>query len=494
MGRTLTNDTSLLYSIEKKDEPGVLESNPVWKQLEPNAITSFGATIATVARSPISKNRQRKKGTITDLDSAAEFEVDLTLDSFKDFIEGFVCAKFSGPVFTKPSAVTTTAFTVPDMAAPIAQNTLVFSRGFVNAANNGLKVAAAAGTNTSVPITGGGLVAETPAAAKNASLEVAGFRFSSGDLQVDASGNLTSTTKDFIELGLVPGQTIWIGGDAEANRFANANDKGFARVLIIAAHKLTLDKRSQVFAADTGTGKSVDLYFGRFLKNVPVDDPNFLDRSYQFELAYKGLEGVGADAYEYSLGNVCNTASFELPLTNKATVTFGFVGTDTPPPTATRAANANDPLVPVETSAFNTSADIARLRINKLDETGLTTDFKSVTLSINNNRGPEKVLGKLGARFMNIGNFEVNIEAQMLFTNKGVVEAVRNNTTLTMDFSIRNSDGAFVVDLPALTLGGGDREYPVNESILVNTTSMAFGDTTFNASVLISMFPYAPNF
>ena len=100
----------------------------------------------------------------------------------------------------------------------------------------------------------------------------------------------------------------------------------------------------------------------------------------------------------------------------------------------------------------------------------------------------------MGARFMNIGNFEVDIEAQMLFTNKGIVQAVRDNTTLTMDFSIRNSDGAILVDIPAMTLGGGDREYPVNESILVNATSAAFGDATFNASIMVSMFPYAPNF
>lgn len=492
MARTLTNNTSLLYSIEQT--PGVLAGSPVWKQMEPNAISTYGASISTVARSPISKNRQRKKGTITDLDSAAEFEVDLTLDCFKDFIEGFVCATFSGPAATKPTAVTTAAYTVPAMAAALVTNTLVFARGFTNAANNGLKVVTTGGTTTSVPITGGGMVAETPAASRNASLEVTGFRFSSGDLQVDAQGNLITTTKDLTQLGLTPGQSIWIGGDLAANQFANAANKGFARVVTIATNKLTLDKRSQTFVTDTGAGKTVDLYFGRFVKNVPVDDAKFLDRSYQFELAYKDLEAVGTDAYEYSVGNVCNTAAFELPLTNKATVTFGFVGLDTPAPTTTRAANAATPLVPVETSAFNTSADIARLRINQLDETGLTTDFKSVTLSINNNRGPEKVLGKLGARFMNIGNFEIDIEAQLLFTNKGVVEAVRNNTTLTMDFSIRNSDGAMLVDLPALTLGGGDREYPVNESILVNTTASSFGDTVYNASLMISLFPYAPNF
>jgi hypothetical protein len=183
---------------------------------------------------------------------------------------------------------------------------------------------------------------------------------------------------------------------------------------------------------------------------------------------------------------------FDLPLTDKATATFAFVGTDTEPPSTSRAANADNPVVPVQTSAFNTSADIARLRITEVDETGLTTDFKSLTLNINNNVSPEKVLAQLGAKFMNTGNLEVDIEAQLLFTDSDVAAAVRANTTVTMDFAVKNDDGAILVDIPSMTLGGGDREYPVNESILINTTAQAFGDSTFGTSLHVSLFPYIP--
>ena len=237
------------------------------------------------------------------------------------------------------------------------------------------------------------------------------------------------------------------------------------------------------------------MLFGRFVKNVPVDDANFQSQSFQFEAAYPNLDNPSGDRYEYAKGNFCNTAGFELPLTNKATVSFAFIGTDTEPPVASgsRATNADSPLSPVQTGAFNTSADIARLRITELDETGLTTDFKSVTLNINNNVSPEKVLGQLGAKFMNTGNFEIDLESQLIFTDYRVVEAIRNNETLTLDFAITNDDGAIVVDIPALTLGGGDREFPVNESVLVNTTAQAFGDATYNASLIVSLFPFVPS-
>ena len=43
-----------------------------------------------------------------------------------------------------------------------------------------------------------------------------------------------------------------------------------------------------------------------------------------------------------------------------------------------------------------------------------------------------------------------------------------------------------------MTLGGGDKEFPVNESVLLNLTGQAFGDTTLGTSIGISLFPIVP--
>ena len=180
-----------------------------------------------------------------------------------------------------------------------------------------------------------------------------------------------------------------------------------------------------------------------------------------------------------------------LPLADKSTVTFGFVGTDTEVPTTTRKSGASSALDPVQTTAFNTSSDIARLRLLQ-DTTGLTTCFKDVTLTLNNNVSPEKCLGTLGAFALNTGIFQVDLEAQVLFTNSDVTSAVRNNTTVTMDFILENGDGAIAFDIPSMTLGGGDKEFPVNESVLVNLSGQAFQDTTLGTSIGISLFPTVP--
>lgn len=492
MGRTLTNNFSLQYAIE--ESIGVLPGSPEWKLLEPNTIGAFGSSISTVARSPISKNRQRRKGTITDLDSAVEFDADLTLEHFIDFIEAFLFADFVGPVKTIPSATTTSSYTVPTMSAALPEFTLVFARGFTNPINNGMKVVDIGGTTTDIPIKVDTLIVETPPATQNATLEVCGFQFTIGDLDVDADGNLVSVAKDFAELDLTEGQFIWVGGSLAANQFTEAANTGFARVMNIETNKLTLDKKGQTFVTEADTTQLVELHFGRFIRNVGVDDSDYLERSFNFEGAYDNLEYPGpGPAYEYAKGNFCNSLGFELPLVSKATMTFGFVGTDTEPPTTTRETNAGTPVEPVQSAAFNTSADIARLRIINIDESGLTTDFKSLTLNINNNVSPEKVLGLLGAKYMNTGNLEVDIEAQLLFTNPAVVEAIRANTRLTMDFSVSNDDGAIMIDIPSLTLGGGGRDFPVNESILINTTAQAYGDTLLGSSMSVSMFPFVPS-
>lgn len=493
MGRSLTNSLSQSYAIE--DSPGVLADPAVFKELEPNTISNLGATITTLVRTPISKSRQRKKGTTVDLDSAAEFDGDLTMEHIRDFIEGFMFSRLVGPLskdsYKHSMEATASGYSYDaEVGSTVAQNTLVYARGFLNSVNNGLKVVNGASTTSLVGVSG--LVAETPGATTAARVEVAGVRGASGDLEIDVDGNLISTTLDFTTLGLTAGQAIHIGGIDSANRFANADNYGFARVLIIAANKLTLDKRQQTYSTDAGTGRQVDILFGQYCRNVPTSSADYLERTYQIEVAYDNLAANGDTEYEYATGNFANELTINLPLTDKATIQLGFVGQDTEPPSTTRKNGAANAIVPQETSAFNTVADIGRLRVTEEDETGITTDFKNLTLRLRNNVTPEKVLGQFGAKFTNAGIFEVDMEAQLVFTNSAVAEAVRSNTTLQQEFSIRNADGGVFFDIPSLTFGSGDKEFPVGESILINVTGEAFEDPDFGTSLAVTMFPVLP--
>lgn len=506
MGRVLTNNTTLSYAIE--DSLGVLPGSPDWFILEPNSIGTYGATITTVARSPISQNRQRRKGTVTDLDSAVEWEGDLTLSHFTDFIEGFAFAAATNQDLDfRAGDATATGYTVPALISDqinklhfnAAGNTsLIFARGYLTSANNGLNPLDSQPIVTDTELTTANAVVET--APTNATVDIAGVRAETGDLDITVSGSTATITSgnetpiatiDFTTLGLTVGQFIHVGGIATPEQFTGS--LGYGRVVSIAAAILILDKIDTTLVTAAGTTDTVDLLFGRFIRNVPTNSAEFLERSFQFELAFPNLEVPGpGDEYEYAKGNFCNTMAVNMPLADKATVNFSFVGTDALPPSTTRATNAEAPIDPSRTGAFNTTSDCTRLRIAEVDESGIYTDFKSLTMTFNNNVSPEKILCNLGAQFMNFGNFEIDIEAQLIFNDSRVASAVRENRTMSMDFGLKNDDGAMFFDIPSLTLGGGDREFPVNETVLINTTAQAFLDPITNTSIGVSLFPVVP--
>lgn len=482
---------------------GVLDVDPIWKGMEPNDIGSFGGTISTIARNPISKQRGRRKGITSDLDSVVDFEADITADSIRDFVEGFCFAKSTqADLMFFRAATTGTGYTIPAATADQAGKvtfgtglgtTLFHAKGYATAANNGLKAITAdlASTNTEIVVSG--LVAEASPPA-TAILQISGVRAETSDLAITVTaGVATITSSDgiFGGRGLKAGQLVHVGGLAPANQFSAG--AGYGRIVSITSGTIVLDKLSSTLATDAGTGETVDILWGQFISDVTIDDSLFLQRSFQFEATFPGLGSSNETMYEYALGNFCNEMAWQMEGQDKATLSLGFIGTTSEPPTTVRKTNAEDARLPVGTAAFGTSSDFARLRIQDVDETGLSTDFKSMTLTISNNVSPEKVLNFLGARFMNYGSFYVDLEAEGLFTNADVLDRILNNTTVTMDFILRNDDGeAISVDIPSLTLGDGTRSYPLNETVLINMTGQAFQDETLGTSIGVSTFPAVP--
>lgn len=492
MAQVKTNNISLQIAVEAS--LGVLPGSPVWYTLEPNDIGDFGATITTVAREPISASRQRRKGTTTDLDSAVSFEHDLTKDVFILLSEGFVFATYSGNQIARPTANDTDSYTVA--AGPtLAQDTLIYVRGAANAANNGLKEVAAGATTTDIPVESPALVAETYSPVNTVSIEVCGRRFPTSDLSITVSGGvatIVSAAVNLTTIGVSVGQLIHVGGLLVANQFSAG--AGYARVRTISTTTITADKLSSTLATDPGTGDTVDLLFGLFLRNVPTTHGSYITRSYNLELALPNLDVAGSptNTWMYAVGNLANEMAISLTVADKALVEFGFVGTDTQTPTTSRATNAATPLPPIQTTAFNSSSDVLRLRVQQTDGDGLTTCFKDVTLTLGNGVTPEKCIGTLGAVFMNVANFTVDLEGEILFTSKEVADAVRNNETVTMDTLLKNSDGAISIDIPSLTLGDGAPGFPINESVTMSLSGQAFQDSFFGTSIGISTFPVVP--
>lgn len=502
---TLVNAETATWQAAKEATPGTLATTG-WKefQVNPGGLGQFKADVNRIRRNPLSRKRSLEAGQIVDLKAEPTIQHDLNKDLFDFFGDAIFLStgKHSGntglSVF-KPTAATSTAFTVAASGA-LTQNHLVRARGFVNAANNGVKQVGAASTATSIVIAGG-LTAET-VSGYVALVEVCGWRGASGDIGIDVNGNITSIAADFTTMGIQVGQEIFVGGDAgvAGNNFATTAYRGVAKVKSIAAHLLTLERRAwTVGAADPGTGKTIDLYFGRYWRNVSSDHADSLTAeasqpAYSLEVALPGAGAAAATSYMYGLGSMVNTCKIDAPDRNKVVTSLSFVGRDMQQPTTTRATGAGASEAPIATALFNTVDHVGLfLRVANTDESALLVDIQSWSMTISNNISPQNQQGTLGGKRMVIGKFTVDVDVKGFLVQDDVPKAVRDSRLATFGAMLRNADCAIFVDVPQVQLDDGDLDFPENGPVMIGTKLEASREsTTYSITAGVSTFPYAP--
>ncbi len=481
-----------------------------WRQQQPNAdgLQDFYPKIKKVARSPLSKNRQDEKGDIVDLDAVPKFVHDLNKDFLDYFGAGIFVSleKWNGGTGTGRFAVTAPtvggavaltavgsgAYTVASGGA-LPQNVLLYGRNFTNAANNGLVVVGAGSTGTNIVCATAVTEASPPS---NAVLEVAGVQGTSGDLTINSSGNLTSTSLDFTTLGLQVGQWIWIGGGTAASPgalgFATAADRGFAKITAIAAHLLTLARQTGTFAADTGTGKTIQIFFGSFLRNVAIDNADYLETSYQFELALPGIDTAAATGYVYAQGCLPKTLEINAPLTDKIVATVTLSGLTITDESTTRATGASSFMAPISEAAINTTTEEPRIRLANTDGTIVCQDVSSWKLMFENNAVPQKQQGVLGGQRLIVGKAIATVDMDAFLVQPDAIHRIRDNNTVMFDACLRNNDGGHVWDIPSATVEDGTEKFPANGPVTIALKIKGFRDLTYNTTLGLTKFPFLP--
>ena len=497
-----SNITGLRIAEEETDCVGVLPTTPVWKPYEPNSYADFGGEITTVARAPINPDRQRQKGVVTDLDASGGFNTDLTQVNLQDILQGFFFADLrNNEEFGGAGEITNVDGTTEDYDAASGLDAyqvgdLVFASGFGETANNGLKrVTAAAATALTVAED---LVDETPPAA--AKLVRVGFRGVAGDIDVDASGDLpklTSTSLDFTTLDLVPGQPIWVGGDSAALGFATAANNGFKRVRSIAANELVLDKSDADMVTEASTTETVELYFGRVLKNET--GALIKRRSYQLERTL-GDDGSGTQS-EYLVGGLPNEATFNVQTADKVNVDLSFIATSHETRDGATGVKTGTRPALVAGDAFNTSSDVTRFNMHVVDPTdeaptALFSFVQEITITINNGIEPAKAVGTLGAIDASAGDFQVGGQVTAYFSDVAAVEAVRANSNVSLDAHFVKDNAGVSFDIPLITLGDGrvnvEKDAAITLPLSLEAASGEVVDTGLNHTLLMSFWDYLP--
>ena len=515
-----TNDVGFRFAAQ--EELGVIPATG-WEELEMRSITSFGAEIEKNTRTTLGQDRGASKPSIVGLTAPFEYEADITVSGMRKFIPGFCYAKnINGDVTELPVANISGADTInlptpltADQAPKFRQNALVWLSGASVSVNNGLKrIDTAAAANNSALDVGSGL---QPDSSPRIRASFAGYRRPSGsgltfaytDITKKLTIGFTGAGTTLRALGLTEGQRVHIGSPNDAGtEYQNAPSSagkvmyGTARVLMITDGSVMFDQVSERLKAAPSalTGVTLDILFGEFIRNVRFNHDDYCEYAYVFEQEIRGLgDGSGSNtlpSYEYTLDQYPNQLSIDLPLKDDARVTFGFSGSDVLVPTTVRRPGPDNAVRPFKSAAFSTSADIARLTVDDVDDNGLTTDFETARFNLNNNVAPKYVLAHLGPKFQNVGALDVSMEATLLFTSPLVLAAIRRNDTVGYSTHLGNDEGNIFFDIPSATMSGGSRSYPENDSVSISVGIDAHKDDRFDsASVMFSTIPVRlPNF
>lgn len=459
-------------------------------QLGVDTIGDFGPEVTRVARDPLSVYNQPEAGSVVDLMATATLAGDAILDHLELLLPAAVRCAWSGPAQLVPTEATAAPKFVVPAGGALAAGTLIRVRGCAIAANNGIKVVDAGSDATNILITSA-LTAETFTAAQGVTVEVCGFRFDTADAEIDASGHFKTTTKDLTTLGLVAGQKVWIGG-ATANSFATAADRGEARIAIApTTHLITLENRTAAYTADNGSGKAIDLYFGRTMRVVPTTSADYLERFHTTEVTHSTLN-AGSAAYEYVTDGAVDTFDVTVNKVSKATFGAKLVGATVVGPTGSRKSGFSAPIRQNKTAAISGSTDVIRGRIRS-GSTSLTGYVGSFTLSIGNSVTRNTALGTLGAAAITFGKVVVKLKADAFFSSMDTNTALLGNDSVTAELTLRNDDGGIAFDITDARLGGGKRSYPTNEVVHIDLAVDANRDPVFNTSLIVSLFPYLPD-
>ncbi|RPJ39857.1 MAG: hypothetical protein EHM35_01230 [Planctomycetaceae bacterium] len=476
VGKIDSNTVEVRYA--KEDTPGVVSGDETWYPLEPNAITDFGANVTTVSRSPITSDRQRRKGTVTGVEANGKMNHDLIQHSLQDLLQGFMFAALRRKD-EKLSGITGVDGGAEQYAAAAGLDAfhagdLVLASNFGTSANNGLKrvTAAAAGLLTVAE----NLTTEAgpPATAK---LVQIGFQFATGDLSVDVTGDLPvlrTVAKNCTELGLVAGEYIWIGGDTAVTAFATAADAGLCRIRSIAANAITLDKTQAIFTIDAGADKTIQIFFGRALKNET--GTSVQTSTYQIERSLGAPDDASPAQiqYEYLVGAYPDEITLTVPTADKVTMDMNFVAMDAETKTGVQGAKAGTRPTMLAEDAFNTSANVARINLAVVSSTNefpaqLFSFVTDMALTIKNNVKAEKAIGVVGAFGASVGMFEVSGTMTAIFTDVATIAAVRAYSDVTMDMHLFKNNTGISLDVPLLHLGDGranvEKDQPVKLSL-----------------------------
>jgi len=488
-----------------------LPTNPIFRPFEPNSYSDFGGQPTYTARNPINASRQNQRGRITNKESAAGFSQDLTMD-VGFLLPGFMFAEArvkpcsrnwlldeTGNLVqsvTVAGGVATVTLTSP--LAGVSAGDLLQLEGFTDVRNNGVFEVSTV-TGAALELDAPNMVADA-APLDSALVRKVGRRFPAGGVSLEANTGGLPVLRlgvDPTTLGLIAGEWLYVGGDANNTFFAEENNNGWMRVNRLLADGVEVDKTDGTITDNAGTGLTVEIFFGTVYRNEKDRELIKVISYYMERSLGRGKDDISQGEYVY--GCIANEFQLQIPTADKITCDFTYLAAMSDTYKDTEGGGYIEAMRPDITPqhAFNSTSDINRLRImvndpttsNPIPEVGFISEGN---VTINNGANGLGAVGQMGFFDVSTANFEVGGSVTAYFTDVSAVALVNQGADVTLDFSIVYENHGFLFDIPSLNFSEGRLSVEMGSPITLPLTSSAY-ENKFGNTLTVMQFHYLPN-
>lgn len=487
MGATNRSKTARVREVTL----GITPSNPAFREMR---VTSNGLTFDPERKTSeeIRSDRQITDSILTGLQAGGPIGIEMSFEAhdleFEEALQGTWTRKaerdnagVADSVITAATASSDT-YTVLDAAIDFVVGHLVLATGFAQALNNALFRAQASTSGTSVIAPSSPGLADETAPAAAAKLKAVGFEGAAADITATATG-LASTLLNFTTLGIQVGEWHKIGGDAVGTQFATAANNAWARVSAVAAGAITYDVLPAGWGVDAGTGKTIQVFFGDFLKNGTTQRSVSIERQQQ---------DLTAPSYEVFKGMQIDTASITFSSGEIAKGSFGYVGMTGTIDTV-RTSGATD-VAPAANAVLNASSNVGRIAENGTIISG-PSYLTELGFNLKNNLERQRAIGTIGAVGIRNGEIELTGTLNAYFGDTLLQGKVLNDTETSLMWRVGRADGnrlSYVFDVPRAKLTGTSPVDGKNQDRMFNGSYSALRHAALGYTVSIQQFYYLP--
>lgn len=468
---------------------------------------SLNFNIQTTRSNELRSDRQLPDVIITNAASAGDLQFEVSYPVTRSFLGDMLAASLYSswaetPLFenwaTADSNITdagtvANTYAVPSGGTAVVAGHLVRASGFTNSANNQLfKVASS--TATTIVGTSLSLTAET-APPVGARLKVVGFEGATADLALSTTAPLGGGVIKLVATagpgwntitGLLVGSRIKISGFTATQGGVAGGNNIWARVVgwggtsnrelyLSECEPPTGGAIPYVPTAESGTGKTVRVWFGDVLRNGTTRQGFTIE---------KGFLAQGTPNYALYKGLVPGQLSLNYEAGNIATGSISFMGMGHSISTTPQATTFPN-LVPATTyDVLNCVSNIGRVFEGGSVIGSPNNLMRTLTMSLNNNLREQPALGTLGPAGIGTGYFDVTGTARAYFSDATYYNKYLNGTRTSLAMRIQentaNTRGLFMT-LPVVEYTQAQIvAQGANQDVMVDLSYTAIIDTLTN--------------